>query len=281
MGYLTAETIDQALAALASGQTSVVAGGTDWFPRLGDGPAPPDVLDITRIPEFRGITRVAEGWRFGATTRWCDVVQADLPAAFDALKAAAAEVGSVQIQNVATLAGNICNASPAADGVPPLLTLDCEVELVAISGTRRLALADFITGVRCTDLGPAELVSALCIPDIPRSVGSSFLKLGSRKYLVISIAMVSAMIGFDPSGHINTARVAIGACSPVAQRLGQLEDALVGLSLPDLARPGLVEPGFLAALSPIDDTRGSADFRIHVVAELCQRAICDAAARVT
>jgi len=269
--------MSEALELLSGGEVAVVAGCTDWMVGLGQSPPPGNILDITRIAELRGISRLSSSWKIGAATTWTDVIQTDLPPCFDGLKAAAHEVGSVQIQNTATLAGNICNASPAADGVPALLALDCDIEIVSKNARRRVLLAEFITGVRATVLRPQEMVSALFIPDIPGDVGSSFLKLGARKYLVISIAMVSALIGLDNSGRINLARVAVGACSPVARRLQKLEQALVGLGRSELASPELVTSEFLSNLVPITDLRASAEYRTSAVVELCQRAIVAAA----
>ncbi|MFV2038027.1 MAG: xanthine dehydrogenase family protein subunit M, partial [Paracoccaceae bacterium] len=150
LGYFRADSVADALDALQQDSVSVIAGGTDWYPGLGDAPAPANILDVSAVPEFQGVTRQQNGWRIGAATTWSDLISADLPDAFDGLKLAARDVGSVQIQNVATLVGNICNASPAADGVPPLLCLDAQVEIVSHSGTRLLPLAEFITGVRTT-----------------------------------------------------------------------------------------------------------------------------------
>lgn len=277
MGYFSASSMHDALGALQQDSVSIIAGGTDWFPAVGDGPTPKNILDITRVAEFQGISRQQDGWRLGAATTWSDVIAADLPPRFDALKAAAQQVGSVQIQNVGTLAGNICNASPAADGVPPLLCLDAMVEIVSKTGARTVGLADFITGVRKTALGAGELVSALTIAERPGPARSRFIKLGSRKYLVISIAMVAVELELGVSGRIGRSAVAVGACSPVARRLASLEAAIIGMNAAQLATPGLVTPDHLAPLSPISDVRGSAAFRADVVAELCQRAIVDAA----
>jgi CO/xanthine dehydrogenase FAD-binding subunit len=124
----------------------------------------------------------------------------------------------VQIQNSGTVAGNLCNASPAADGVPPLLALDASVELASVAGTRRLKLDDFILGPRRTARRADELLAAILIPKPRAAAHSHFLKLGARRYLVISIAMVAAAIESE-RGKITTARVAVGACGPVAQRL--------------------------------------------------------------
>lgn len=268
VGYLRPDTVAAALDALAGG-ASVIAGGTDWYPARGEAPLPSDLLDITEVPGFSGISRDAQGWRFGAATTWSAIAAADLPAAFDGLRAAAREVGSIQIQNAGTLGGNLCNASPAADGMPPLLALDAQVELTSASGTRVMGLADFVTGVRQTALAPGELLSAVLIPD-PGAAGASFVKLGARKYLVISIAMVSAVIA-QSAGQVTAARVAVGACSPVARRLTTLEAALIGV--PVAQAPALVAADHMAGLAPITDVRGSTDYRMDVATEMCARAI--------
>lgn len=270
MSYLAPTSLDQALNILAQGAVSVLAGGTDWFPMCGDLPVRENILDICRLPGFRGITRQDHGWRIGATTRWAEIIRADLPAAFDGLKAAAREVGSVQIQNAGTVAGNLCNASPAADGVPPLLTLEARVELVSRSGLRELPLDQFLLGVRKTALRADELVSAVLVPDTPEGAQGAFTKLGARKYLVISTAMVAGMIVLR-DGRIRLARIAVGSCSPVARRLPGLEAAILG-RLPEQAAQG-INPDHLAGLSPISDSRGSAAYRLDAVAEACRRVI--------
>lgn len=272
MGFHRPDRIEDGLTARAAG-ASVIAGGTDWYPARGDGPVPQNVLDVTRLPGFRGIDRTETGWRIGAAATWTDIARADLPPAFDGLQQAARMVGSIQIQNAGTVGGNICNASPAADGIPPLLTLDAVVEVIGPDGARQVPLAQFITGVRQTDLRERELLRCVHIPD-PGGAGSAFQKLGARKYLVISIAMVAAVVRMD-AGRVAEARVAVGACSPVARRLPVLEQALIGAEPGDLSR--LVTPAQLDGLAPITDVRGSADYRLDVVAELVARAVQAAA----
>ncbi|MEP1944990.1 MAG: FAD binding domain-containing protein, partial [Sulfitobacter sp.] len=227
-------------------------------------------LDVTRIHALNGVSVAQDTIRIGATTTWTQLVNTDLPPAFDALKQAARAVGSLQIQNAGTIAGNICNASPAADGVPPLLALDARVELAsAARGTRSLPLADFILGVRQTALAPDELMTAIVIPAPSATAKSAFEKLGSRKYLVISISMVAAVITADAQGRITQARIAVGACSAVAQRMEALEQDIIGKHLEDIS----ITPEHLAPLSPITDVRGSGDYRLDVVTEQCLRAV--------
>jgi CO/xanthine dehydrogenase FAD-binding subunit len=270
--YLRPERLDEALAALVRPMT-VLAGGTDFYPARVGRAIEEDVLDITAIDALRGISADGTGWRLGATTTWSEVIAADLPPLFDGLKQAAREIGGRQIQNVATLAGNLCNASPAADGVPPLLALDAEVEIRGSGGSRRLPLASFITGNRRTALAPGELVVALHVPRPRGAARSSFLKLGARRYLVIAISMAAATIEVD-GGRIASARLAVGACSAVAQRLPDLETDLAGVPL-DRQLAKRVSEAHLAPLLPIDDVRGSAIYRREATVVLLRRLLAD------
>lgn len=275
MTYHAPATLADALCAVRAPGARILAGGTDFYPALGERPVDFDIVDISRLETLRTIETARDGAvRIGACTTWSDVARAALPPHFSALQAAAREVGSIQIQNTATLAGNLCNASPAADGVPPLLALDAAVEIAGQNGTRRLPLAEFITGVRRTMLGEGEIVSAIHVPPQPDGTRSAFLKLGARRYLVISIAMVAVTL-VPEAGRIAAARVAVGACSAVARRLGALEEALAGAPLAEAA--ALVAPAHLAALSPIDDIRATAAYRAEAAAEIVRRAITAAA----
>jgi CO/xanthine dehydrogenase FAD-binding subunit len=266
--YLRPHRLEEALLALARPHT-VLAGGTDFYPaRVGRAIAE-DILDIGAIAALRSISSISTGWRLGATTTWSELLEADLPPLFDGLKQAAREIGGRQIQNAGTLAGNLCNASPAADGVPCLLALDAKVELASRAATRRVPLDRFITGVRRTALAPDELVVAIHVPKPAHEAQSAFLKLGARRYLVISIAMVAATLEIA-DGRVASARVAVGACSAVAQRLPALEAALAGAPL-DGCLADRVDLAHLAPLAPIDDVRGSADYRSDSVLVLLRR----------
>jgi CO/xanthine dehydrogenase FAD-binding subunit len=261
----------EALRLLAEPDSRVLAGGTDVFPAAGERPLAGHYVDVTALPALRAIKAEGDRLRIGAAVTWTDIVKANLPPAFAALQAAAREVGGIQIQNRGTIAGNLCNASPAADGVPPLLVLDAEVELASIRGTRRLPLGDFIAGNRRTALAPDEIMTAVLVPHQPPTARSTFLKLGARRYLVISIAMVAVLLD-NVDGMVRGARVAIGACSAAAKRLPDAERQLVGAR----ASAGLgdrVGPEHLAALSPIDDLRGSAAYRGDAALTLVRRTI--------
>ena len=257
---------------LASSGGQVLAGGTDFYPALGERLPLGNVVDITSLSEIRGISFEEKWIRIGGLTTWTDVLRTRLPRCFDALKAAAREVGSVQIQNRGTVAGNLCNASPAADGVPPLIALDAEVELSSSAGTRRIPLAQFITGNRKTLRQPGEILTAVLVPREIENAASAFLKLGARKYLVISISMVAAVVQSDEDGRVSDARVAVGSCSAKARRLSDLEKDLIGLH----ARSGVgqaVKAEYLSQLSPIDDVRATAEYRRDASLTLVRRAL--------
>jgi CO/xanthine dehydrogenase FAD-binding subunit len=266
--YLRPRRLEDALAALSQPH-AVLAGGTDFYPARVGQPVMEDVLDIAGIASLRGIVSGDQGWRIGATTTWSELIEADLPPMFDGLKQAAREVGGRQIQNAGTIAGNLCNASPAADGVPCLLALDAEIETAGRHEHRRLPLGRFITGPRRTALMPGELVIAIHVPRPRHDVRSGFVKLGARRYLVISIAMAAATLECA-DGVVTAARVAVGACSPVAQRLPLLEAALRGAAC-DSSLVDRLDVSHLVPLAPIDDVRGSGSYRSDAVITLLRR----------
>lgn len=273
--YARPQSIEEALSAVAASRGRVVCGGTDLYPAHVGRTMPENIVDISGIPSLRGITETDDGYRIGGATSWSSIARAPLPEAFHGLQAAAREVGSVQIQNRGTIAGNLCNASPAADGVPPLLALDAAVELGSVRGRRQLPLASFITGYRQTALTKDEIVTAIVVPKPALGARSAFAKLGTRRYLVISILMASAVVQSDERGNLVRAAVAIGAASPVAQRLPALEAALAGL--PSDVRPSsIVDRDHLAGLTPIDDVRATAGYRMEaaltVIGEALDRA---------
>jgi CO/xanthine dehydrogenase FAD-binding subunit len=279
MAFLRPTRLDDAIAALAAGGPAgapwvIVAGATDHFPaRVGRTPSE-DVLDVSAIGGLPRIEPVDGGWQIGALTTWTDLAEADLPAMFDGLRAAALAIGGLQIQARGTIAGNVCNASPAADGTPNLLALDAVIELASARGLRRVPLGEFVTGNRRTVRAPDELVTRILLPEATAgtTVRSTFEKLGSRAYLVISIAMVAAVVEIDAAGLISRARVAVGACSEVARRLPALETALAGAPA-SIDSVALLRANHLADLSPIDDVRGTAAYRREAALELVRRSL--------
>jgi len=275
--YIKPRTLDEATAFLAAGEAQILSGGTDFYPALGDRVVHGPVVDVSGLGELRGVSSEAGWFRIGGLTTWSEITRTPLPRCFDALKSAAHEVGGVQIQNRGTVAGNLCNASPAADGVPPLLALDAEVELVSRGGVRRLPLADFIVGNRKTQRKADELLTAVLVPRELEDAASMFVKLGARRYLVISISMVAVVVKVSDAELIGErrvleARVAVGSCSAVARRLHALEAELIGASVGD-GLGAIVRPEHLAPLSPIDDVRATAEYRVDASLRLVQRAL--------
>jgi len=269
--YLRPTELKEALAALAAGPRIILAGGTDYYPARVGQPLDDDLLDITALTDMRRIADEGPHWRIPALATWTDLLEAPLPPVFDGLKRAAREVGGVQIQNAGTLCGNLCNASPAADGTPNLLALDALVELASARATRRVPVGEFVKGSRAVARRPEEMVIALLVPKPKGDARSTFLKLGARRYLVISIVMVAAVLEVA-DGKVAQARIAVGSCSAVAQRLPVLEAALVGSRL-DAGLANLARSEHLALLSPIDDVRGTAAYRREAALTLVQRAL--------
>ena len=273
--YLRPTALDDALAALSGRRLTVLAGGTDFYPARVGKPLDDAVLDITALEDLRAIEEHAGHWRIPALATWTDLVRAPLPPWFDGLKLAAREIGGRQVQNAGTLCGNLCNASPAADGVPVLLSLDAEVELASSERRETMPLGDFLRGNRETARARDQLMLAVRVPR-PRAgrAGAHFLKLGARRYLVISIVMAAAALEADAEGRIVRAALAVGACSPVAQRLPALERALLGRRV-DQALGETVTDAHMAPLAPLDDARGSAAYRLDAARTLAARTLAE------
>jgi CO/xanthine dehydrogenase FAD-binding subunit len=274
--YFRPNSLDSAVQLLAEHGGVVMAGGTDLFPAHVARVLPAKILDVTHIQELQGVTIAPDRIRFGGAVSWSELLGCDLPPAFDGLKAAAREIGSIQIQNRGTIAGNLCNASPAADSIPPLLALDAEVELASPRGIRVLKLEDFLTGYRSTARMSDEILSGVIVRGEWTRCRSAFLKLGARRYLVISIVMAAAVIEVTEEGIVSRARLVLGAASPVARRLRTLEDNLRGYPVHALPQLKIGEQ-HLAPLSPIDDVRATAFYRRHAAGELMKRTLLAAA----
>jgi CO/xanthine dehydrogenase FAD-binding subunit len=270
--YIRPRTLSEAVHALAESGGALLSGGTDFFPALVGRQITRPVVDISAIRELKGIQIGPRRIDIGGRTTWSEILAADIPRGFDGLKAAAREIGGVQIQNVGTVGGNLCNASPAADSVPPLLALDAELTLLSATGTRSIPLSEFIVGNRKTMRRPEEILTCVSVPRRLENSVSTFLKLGARRYLVISIAMVAVNLLLDANKRIKEAGVAVGACSAKAERIAALEHALVGETL----RPGVgrvATRAHLERLTPIDDVRATATYRMDAAHTIVTRAL--------
>ena len=269
--YAKPKNMGEAISLLASGKWEIVAGGTDLFPSLNEGDVNFDILDISRLAELRGIQETQADWIIGALTTWADLEKTTLPSAFNALLQAGREIGSLQIQNRGTLVGNLCNASPAADGVPPLLVLDAILDLVSTRGSRTIPLSKFIKGNRKTARRSDEIVKCVRIPKENCGGKSAFAKLGSRKYMVISIVMTAAKLEICKQNLIHKSAISIGACSETAQRMTSIESAINGKSIGEALNA--INAEHIANLDPLSDIRASREYRFHAAQELIKRTL--------
>jgi CO/xanthine dehydrogenase FAD-binding subunit len=267
-----------------------LAGGTDYYPGKVGKPINEPLVDVTGIAALKRFEAANGHLTLGALTTWRECIdycaRPESAKVLLALSQASREVGGWQIQNRGTLGGNLCNASPAADGVVALLALDSEVSLVSHRSSegsdelvRTLALEHFVLGNRQTAIGQDELLLALKIPLLSSKARSVFLKLGHRRYLVISIAMVAVVIDFDQNDRVNHCRIAVGACSKAALRIKSLEAKLLGLARGQVVSGARDHVGLVAdVITPINDVRGSAEYRFDAVQTLIVRALEQAVA---
>ena len=248
-----------------------LAGCTDLMvaiaERVGE---PPGVLDLLGIPELSGI-REHDGWlEIGSTTTFSAIrASSRVRRSFPALAAAAAVVGGWQIQNRATLGGNIANASPAGDSLPVLSALDARVVLASAGGEREVRFTDFQTGYRETVLAPGELIARVRLPYPPPGSIQVFRKVGTRQALAISKVVV-VLVGSSIDGRVADYRLAAGSVAPTTVRLTAVEEAVIGRTL-DAALAA--EAGRLAAASvePIDDVRSTAAYRRFALAGVVEQ----------
>ena len=269
INYYRPDNLNDGLVAMSENSWIVLAGGTDFYPARVGKNLDEKVIDLTGISELRSIRETEDQIYIGALTTWTDMVNAKLPYAFEGLKKAAKTIGGVQTQNAGTICGNICNASPAADSVPNLMALDAKVQLMSFKETRILPLEEFILGNRKTARKSNEIVTGLIIQHPGKDASGNFEKLGSRAFLVISIAMVGVVAKLNESGELENLNVAVGACSEVSQRLHLFEKEAKGQKLKDLE----INQLHLENLEPIDDIRGTAAYRNAVISELVMRAV--------
>jgi CO/xanthine dehydrogenase FAD-binding subunit len=310
MNYLHAPSLDEALAALGRHPRRVICGGTDAYADPSGRASADGWLDISRLAELRGI-EVRDGMlRIGAATTWDEIDRApQQPAALglhdslhgslhdsppdslpNSLREAARQIGSRQIRVAGSIGGNLCHAAPAADGVPPLLTLDARVELASTRGVRQLPLDQFLLGRRRTALQADELLTAVLIPalvpalapapvparvpaHVPSHVATertAFIKCANRDGTALAVVSAAVRLRWNDSGVLSRAHIAIGSASEVPVRLRGLEMVLEGARPESLSR--LIRETPNPELSPIDDVRGSASLRRHLARIAVERA---------
>ncbi len=272
------ETLDAALAALAhgNGETQALAGGTNVIVDLRARRATPArLVGLGKIEALRGI-RIADGRiTLGARTTMSEILHhPGLAKHAPSLVAQARVFGGQMVRNAATVAGNICSGSPAADSVPPLLALDAEVTLASAGRTRVVPLSEFFLGYKEDARAPGELVTEIAW-DIPQApTADLFYKLARRKGDAITMVGVAVSLGVE-GGVCSRARVALGAVAPVVKRAVAAEALLTGQAL----TPALIEEAAERAtqeVDPIDDIRASAGYRRHTVHVLTRRLVSQA-----
>ena len=230
----------------------------------------PGVLDLQGISELRGIEWRGETLEIGAVTAFSEIRQSpEVRQSFPALAEAASRIGGWQIQNRATLGGNMANASPAGDSLPVLLVLDAQVVLVGPEGKRSVPYRDFHLGYRQTALGPGEIIGWVRLPRPPEGATQFFRKVGTREAQAISKVVV-ALLASVSDGQISEYRLAAGSVAETPVRLTEVEEAMVGRAL----KPEVADlAGHLAAqaVRPIDDVRSTAEYRRFALAQVVRR----------
>ena len=259
MNYLQPEKLETALEQINSDNFTIAAGCTDLLPATDKNIISGNILDISKISSLKGISVDKEFRRIGSTTTWSEILNSNLPECYQMLRECSREIGSIQIQNSGTIGGNLCNASPAADSVPCLLSLNASVELTSINKKRVLPLGKFINGSRKTEIKKNEILTSILIPKNNEKGISNFLKIGARKYLIISITMIACRVEVNKN-LIDSISLSIGSCSEVAKRITSIEGLLVGKKLENKTIENL-DLNSMTELSPITDIRSDKKYR--------------------
>lgn len=269
--YVAAMSLDHAVQALSDDAAIVFAGGTDIVPQVRTGRSVPTVVDVKKLPELNTLERSGDSWVIGAAVP-ChllgehEALRADLPG----LVEAATLIGSTQIQGRASLGGNVGNASPAADTVPALIANQAVVEIAGPNGTRHIPMSEVITGPGTTSLSTGELIVNFQIPVVADGADAA-MRFTPRTEMDIAVANAAVHITLDETGRCRAATVAIGGVGPRAVQVDEASSALVGATGLDDDVLNDVAAACRAAASPIDDKRGTADYRRHAIGVLAVR----------
>ncbi|HUF88234.1 MAG TPA: xanthine dehydrogenase family protein subunit M [Thermohalobaculum sp.] len=275
MRYEAPRRTEDAVALLAgeAGKAQVLAGGTDLLVRLRTGFIEPDlIVDLKRIPAMKAIAAEDGGWRIGAAVSGIELgehdgVRRDWPGVVEALEL----IGSTQIQSRATLAGNLCNASPAADSVPAMYAAGATVRIVGPSGSRDLPVEEVPTGPGKTALARDEVVESIFLPARSGRSADAYLRFIPRTEMDIAVVGAGVSLALDGSGTCTAARVALGAVAPTVILVPEAAELLVGSRVDDATLADLAA-ACSAAARPIDDKRGTTAYRTRVAGVLARRA---------
>jgi len=282
MRYEAPDTVEAAVGLLSSadGTARVLAGGTDLLVQLRAGMVEPDlVVDIKRIAGMDQIAEEDGGFRIGAAVPGAVLGKhAALKAAWPGVVEATELIGSTQIQGRATMAGNLCNASPAADSVPAMIAADATVRIHGPEGERDIPVAEVCTGPGTTSLAKGEMIGSVFLPARPARSSDAYLRFIPRTEMDIAVVGAGVSLTLADDGTVSTARVALGAVAPTALLVEACADAITGTALDDKALENLAAAAS-AACNPIDDKRGTVAYRTKVAGVLARRAAVIAQAR--
>lgn len=273
LDYVAPTTADEAVKALAGGPAKVLAGGTDLLVQLRTGRLKPErIVDLKRIPGLIGVRQVEGGFAIGAATPGAQLGEHKaLVQAWPGVIEAANLIGSTQVQGRASLAGNLCNASPAADSVPAMIAARAVAVVVGAKGQRVVPVEEIALAPGRTSLAPDEFVLEIRLPPRPARSSDAYLRSIPRTEMDIAVVGAAVSLTLDAAGAITAAEVALGAVAPTALRVPEAGAALIGGPLDEAALARL-DTAARAACRPISDKRGTADYRTKVAGVLARRA---------
>lgn len=275
MRYEAPATLDAAVAALSGAAApKLLAGGTDVLVQLHIETIEPDVIvDVKNIPELRTMAKEADGWRFGAAVPAMEMLEnAGLCKAWPGIMEGVELIGSMQVKGRATVAGNVCNGSPAADTTPVMIAVGAIATVIGPNGQRQVPVEDIVIGPGKTSLAKGEFVVSFLLPTPPAHSGDCYMRLTPRTEMDIAVVGTGACLTLDDSGTCIAARVSLGAVAPTPLLVQECADALIGTKVDDAALTKLGEAAS-AACNPISDKRGTKEYRIKTAAVITRRAV--------
>ena len=282
MRYETPSTAKEAVTLMAKekGIAYILAGGTDLLVKMKAGTIEPDlVVDIKRVKGMNEIKKGVGGFSIGAAVPCVAILEnADFVKAWPGVADAANLIGSRQVQGRSTMSGNLCNASPAADSAPALVAAGAKVSIAGPKGNRKLAVEDLAAGVGRNNLKKGEIITSIDLPKKDAKSGTSYLRFTPRTEMDIAVVSVGVNLTLDGRGVITKARVALGAVATTVLLVKEAAKAIIGTKLDDAAKAKL-SAACSAACKPIDDKRGTIEFRTDVAGVLARRAAETAYAR--
>ena len=281
MKYSAPTTVEEAQALLAShAEAQVFAGATDVIPQIRAGrPEPVLAIDLKRIPRLVDVRLDGDTWIIGAATPAARIAEeSDFVADFPGLAEATELIGSDQIQSRASLGGNLCNASPAADTVPAMAVNHVQAVIATRNGTRMVPALEVVTGPGTTSQAPNEFLVEFRVTRPPERTADAYLRFTPRSEMDIAVVGAAARITVEEDGTVAAADIALGAVAPTVVLVGAAEQMLIGRPIDDIALDKIAAAAS-EACSPIDDKRGTKEYRRHVVGVLAKRAVKLAADR--